>query len=276
MQKIKETIFLNGKFLSQLEAKTSILDPGFLHGFGLFETMRAYKNKIVYLHEHLQRIKDSSKVMGMRFPYSITQLKKIIRKTAGLNRFKDAYVRLTLWKAEQGTGASIIVKKYQPYTPRQYRKGFSAGISRFRQDEHSFLARIKSTSRLLYELSLQEAKGKGFDEAIILNSRGYITEGARSNLFLVKDNEIFTPSLECGCLGGITRRVVFGLAKKYSIKIYEGNFTAGDLNRADEAFLTNSLMGIMPLTSLERKIIGQHKCAKLTKFFTEKYRCLLK
>lgn len=273
---MEEKVFLNGKFLAINEAKISVLEPAFLYGIGLFETMRSYKNKIVYLDEHLQRIKKSCRFVGLEFPYALNKLKEIIKRTQELNGFFDAYVRLTLWKLEQGTGILISTKKYRPYSKKKYRNGFYAMISRFRQNENSFFARMKTTNRLLYELSFNEAERKDYDEAIILNNRGLITEASRSNIFLIKNNEIFTPSLECGTLDGITRKVILDLAKIYNIKAYEGNFTLQNLYDADEAFLTNSLMGVMPLTSIEENSIGKGKCGELTKFFIEKYNYLLK
>lgn len=273
---MNKVVFLNGKFLSTKEAKVSFFTPGLLSGWGLFETMRAYGNKIVYFNAHLKRIKDSSKLIGINLSYPLATLKKIIKKVVEINSFINTYVRLTLWKSEQGSDILVIAKKYQPHSGQKYRKGFSAKISRFKQNEDSFLARIKTTNRLLYELSFQEARAKGFDEAIILNYRGYIAEATRSNIFLVKNKELFTPALECGCLDGITRRVIVDLAKSHNFKIYEGNFTTQDLTSSDEAFLTNSLIGVMPLSSLEGKPIGDNRCGRLTQFFIKKYRCLLK
>lgn len=273
---MKGICFLNGKFLAINEAKISVQEPGFLLGFGLFETMRSYKNKIVYFDKHLERIKESSKLIKIGLSYSVDRLKGLIEKTIKMNGFQDACVRLTLWKKDTGVGILIRVKKYRPYTLQKYKKGFTAMISRFRQDEGSFLAKIKSTSRILYELAYREARLKGFDEAILLNNRGYIAEGTRSNIFFVKNNEIFTPSLDCGCLNGITRKVIFDLTRKYKISIYEGNFTLEDLYKAEEAFFTNSLMGIMPLASVKKKRIRQNpKKFKLTQFLIKGYNYLL-
>lgn len=269
-------IFLNGKFVTEKEAKISVLDPGFLYGLGLFETMRSYKNKILYLDAHLKRLQASCELIKIKLPYSSLKLKDIIRETVKINKFKDAYVRLTLWKSNPQTGILVLVKKYHPYPISKYKNGFSAGFSKFRQDENSLYSRLKTSNRLIYQLSLEEAGRKGFDEAVILNHRGYIAEGSRTNIFLVKDNAIFTPAIECGCLNGITRQVIFGLAKKNQIKVYTGNFTLTDLYSADEAFLTNSLMGIMPLVSLEKKKIGKGKCIRITKLLSKRYNCLLR
>lgn len=269
-------IFLNGKFVPQEEAKLSLLSPGFLYGWGLFETMRATNNKIVYFAAHLARLKKSSRLISLRFPYPPEKLKEIIRKAVKKSGFKDAYIRLTLWKENLGTSSSVIVRKYKPYPPQKYKRGIKVDVSVFRQSENSFFARIKTTNRLLYELSYLEAEKKGFAGSIILNNRGYITEASRSNIFFVKGNELFTPALSCGCLAGITRRVIFDLAYKYNIKVYEGNFTLQDLYRAEEVFFTNSLAGVMPVASINQETIGQGKCGRLTKFFIGKYHCLLK
>ena len=149
-------------------------------------------------------------------------------------------------------------------------------VSPLRQNEDSFLCRIKTANRLLYELTYIQAKKKGFDGSVILNSSGYIAEGTRSNIFFVKDDALFTPSLSCGCLDGVTRRVVFSLAKKYKIQVYEGNFILRDLLEAEEAFLTNSLVGIMPVASVDNKSIGKAKCRKLTESLIKRYNCLLR
>lgn len=269
---MKEVVFLNGRFTPSKEARLLVLTPGFLYGFGLFETMRSYYNRIAYLNQHLRRLNNSCKLMDMRLPYTITKLKEALIATVKINAIQDAHVRLTLWKSETGTDVLITARKYQPFPAVKYRKGFCAGISRFRQDENSYLAQLKTTNRILYQLSLKQAQARGFDETIILNHRGHIVEASRSNLFLVKERVLFTPDLKCGCLDGITRQVVFDLAKKYNIKIYAGSFTPQDLYDADEAFLTNSLMGIMPLGRVEKRPVFKCQYAKsLARFFMEKY-----
>lgn len=273
---MREMVFLNGKFLSIKEAKLPVVSPGFLYGWGLFETMRAYNNRIVYFDAHLDRLTRSARLLDIRCPYSLAKVKEIIYAAVKISGLRDAYIRLTLWKCEKGADTLIIARKYQPCSSRKYKKGFRASISPLRQNENSFLAQLKTTNYLLHRLAYAKAREKDFDEAIILNQKGNIAEASRSNLFFIKDKELFTPSLESGCLNGITRRVVFDLAKKYHIKAYEGNFCILDLYASDEAFLTNSLMGIMPLVSVEgRRIRRGRSRYKLTRFFIEKYKSLL-
>lgn len=268
-------VFLNGGYVPAEEAKITATIPGILHGFGLFETMRWYRGKIVYLDEHIERIMQSCRGLTIKIPYSINRIRRIIQETVKLNNLENAYVKLVLWKGNVGTEVLVIAKEYSPLPKYKYAKGYSVCISSFRQNEDYFLSRIKSTNRILYELSFQEAKGKGCDEALILNTRGFIAEGTRSNIFLVKDNRIFTPGLDCGCLAGVTRKVIFDLAGKNHLEAYESRFTVYDLYKANEAFLTNSLMGVMPITSVERQKIGNGKSGKVTRLLMQSYFKLL-
>jgi len=273
---MKEIVFLNGNFCGAAKACIPAEDPGLLQGIGLFETMRSRNRKIVYFDEHLTRIKNSCKLIDLKFPYSVSRLKNIIKKMVEINAVRDARVRLTLWGSKSGTSILVTAKKYNPFSLGKYKTGFTAEVAAFKQNEDSWLSQIKTTNRLYYELCLREAETLGFDEALIVNNSGYIAEATRSNIFLAKNNEIFTPYLKCGCLDGITRKAIFDLAKKYKIKAHEENFTLQDLYYADEAFLTNSLMGVMPLVSVEKNKIANGKRGKLTKVFINKYNLLFK
>jgi branched-subunit amino acid aminotransferase/4-amino-4-deoxychorismate lyase len=272
---MKEVVFLNGKFVSVNEAKVPILDPGFLPGYGVFETMRSYHHRIVYLNAHLERLKASCAAIGIKLSLTLPQLKACMYKTVRLNGCDDSYVKLTLWHAPGQAGVLIFATHYKPYSSKKYKAGFYAGISSLRQDESSFFAKIKTTNRLLFQLSYAQAVERKLDEALILNNRGYVCEGSRTNLFFIKNKELCTPSLGCGCLDGITRTVVLDIAKKHAIRVYEGGFTPFDVYKADEAFLTNSLIRVMPLASIEDKSIGSGKCGRLTAVFIKEYTTLL-
>ena len=274
---LKETAFLNGKFIPVEEAKVFLFQPGFLYGWGLFETMRSCEGKIVYLNEHIKRLQDSSRLIKIKVPYSAAKIKTAIHKTVELNELKDAKVRLNLWKAQRACEISITAEKYQPPPLGKYKKGFHCQISQAKCNEGSFLSGIKSQNYLIYQLARIQAKEKGFDEVIMLNNRKVLAEASRSNIFLVKAQDLFTPSLECGTLAGITRKAVFDLAEKLKIKIQEGEFSLQDLYHADEIFLTNSLMGIMPVASIE-EYWSPNKANKemLTQVFIKEYARLLK
>ncbi len=274
---MEEIVFLNGNFFPQSRASFPVTTPGILYGWGLFETMRLRKGKIVYFAEHIARIKRGCGSVNINFSFTPSGLRKIIKKLVKANALSDARVRLTVWKEAKNSAVILITaKKYQPFPAAKYKVGFSCTVSPFRQDEDSFLSRLKTTNRILFQLSHLDARKRGFDEAIILNNRGYLTEASRSNLFFVMRGCIFTPALECGCLGGITRKAVFDIARKHGIKIYEGNFTLKDLSAADEVFLTNSMMGIMPLRSVDGCPVGNRsREPKYIRLFGEEYGILL-
>jgi len=234
--------------------------------------MRSYNGYIIGLGEHLSRIKSSSSFLKMDFPYGQSKLKKIIRKVVRINGYSDAVVRLVISIDRRGhTSVLAEATRHKPLKPDKYKRGFRAAVSRFPQDQSSPLSRIKSTNRILYQLSLEEARRCGYDEAIILNNRGYITECTRSNIFFVRGKTIYTPSVACGCLKGVTRDKVRELAKKLGYKVYEGSFVVGDIIDSDEAFLTSSLIGVMPLVSIGRRIIGRRRCGATTTELIRRY-----
>ncbi len=276
MQNLKtgEVIFLNGEFLDTEDAKILSPSSGLFYGRGLFETMRSYNGKIIYLSKHLERLRSAAGLVNLKLSYPAAKLKKIIKEALHLSFFKDAYVKLILWKNGKAAEIALFVKNYKPPLGIKYKKGFSAAVSGFRQDGNSLLSRVKSLSRLMLELAKDEAKAKGFDEALLLNTEGYIAEGTRSNIFFVKNKVIFTPSLDCGCLNGITRNVIFDFAKKERLKIAEGKFILQDLYEADEAFLTNSLIGVMPLARVGNYKIAKGARGEITGYFIKKYKAL--
>lgn len=241
---------------------------------GVFETMRAHNKRVVYYGQHLKRITKAAKLMKIKIPYQPEKFVKLIQKKINHIRPEDAYVKLILSKAKPHTKVSLEVKKYAPFPARKYKAGFTVMVSSFWKDEKHPWAGIKTTDRLLYELSLHEASAKGFDEAIMLNSRGLIAEGTRTNIFFIKNKTLYTPALKCGCLAGITRQAVFDLAKKNKIKVKQGNFTVHDLLDADAAFLTNSLIGIMPLARIGQVKIGKGTNA-IIQLLSKKYNSLL-
>lgn len=280
---VKEKVFLNGKFISVERAKISPLCPGLLSAEGVFETMRSYKGAIVYFNQHLVRLYSSCRILKVKPPYPKSELKEVVLDTVKLNGFADSRIRITFWR--QGfkeksflsdMGVLILVKEYTPVSFSKYKKGFRICVSSERQNEYSLISNIKTINRCALELSFQEALRRGFDEAILLNTKGFIAEASRSNIFFVKANKLFTPSLECGCLPGITRQVVIDIAKRSGIKVIEGKFVLNHLYKAEEAFLTNSLIGVMPLTRVENKFIGKNQENWITALCSEKYGLFLK
>jgi len=281
--KVKEIVFLNGKFIPIKKALVSPLCPEMISAEGVFETMRSYKGAIVYLNRHITRLYSSCRKLKIKPPYSKIKLKGIIPNILKLNNFSDSRIRVAFWRKNpqvknlsSDIGVLISAKKYKPFPPAKYKKGFSVCVSSERQNEYSIICGIKTTNRFIFESSFQEAARRGFDEVLLLNTKGFITEASRSNVFFVKADRLFTPSLECGCLPGITRQAVIDIAKRSRVKVIEGKFILNDLYKAEEAFLTNSLIGVMPLTRVEHKFIGKNKENQITALCSEEYGRLLK
>jgi len=252
----KNLIYLNGEIIAESEARIPCLDPGFLYGQGLFETMRSYDGVVFQLDNHLRRLSDSLFMISIDLPYSLKELKEAIKLTLKANNLFSAYIRLNVWQGKDEANVCIITKEFNGYPEDLYKRGFKAKVMECRQNERSLLANIKSINYLQFYLSRIEAEGEGFDEAILLNSKDKLCEGSRSNIFLVKGDDIITPSLENGCLAGITRGAVIDLIKKSKYKFHEKNILLDDLLKADEAFLTGSLLEVMPLTSIDNQGIN--------------------
>ena len=233
---------------------------------GVFETMRIKEGKVVYFDRHIVRLKKSCSFFKISPPCSGAKLMRLVRGIIKKNNFKDARLKIIIRQVNRKADIQIKLCKYKPYPPKKYKEGFRVIVSSFRQKELK-LSRHKTIGRLLYDLSLEEAKKKGCDESLILNKFGHLAEASRSNIFFVKEGKLFTPSLTCGCLEGITRMAVMNIAARNKIKVCEGKFGLEDIICAAEAFLTNSLMGIMPIN---------RKCGPITKLLIKEYSCLLK
>ena len=282
---MSQCVYLNDKLVTVEEAKISVLDHGFLYGNGLFETMRAYNNyRIFRLRQHLDRLFRSVEAIRLNIGYSAEAIEKAIIGTLAANGLADAgYVRLTI---SQGTGAPgpdpttcekptllIVVKPFVPYPEVLYRNGASAIVSNIRRNTQSPIPRLKSLNYLENILARFQSRDVGAQESIFLDTDGYVAEGSMSNIFFVKSGELYTPSTKCPILPGITRAVVLEIASKIGITIREGQWTLEQLLTADEAFLTNSLMELMPLVQIDSAYINDGKPGEMTKKLMALYKC---
>jgi branched-chain amino acid aminotransferase len=212
-------------------------------------------------------------------------LSKAIEDIIRLNRIEDARIRLTVSAGEGSQTPDlhsclkpaifIIAAKYTAYPPEVYEKGYSAVISSFHRNSQSLLAGIKSTCYLESLLARQEAKNGGADDALLLNEKGFVAETSSSNIFTVRGSTMMTPREECGVLPGITRGAVLEIAPSLSLKTMETDIRLDELQTIDEAFLTNSLMGIMPLTRINGNPVGSGKPGVTTRNLMVAYNNLL-
>jgi branched-chain amino acid aminotransferase len=284
---MEEIVYLNGELVPRSKARVSVFDHGFLYGYGLFETMRAYRGKIFLLERHLRRLADSAELIGMGSGLAGIDLGKACRETLEANGLEDARLRLTVSNGEVDAfpwaGVSraptvvVTASPYTPFTAEKYRQGFKVGVSSVRRCQQSLVSRIKSANSLVSVLARIEAVAAGLDEALLLNDRGFIAEGGGSNVFFVKDSGLVTPSLESGILPGITRGVVIELAEALGIAVAEGDVSLADLKRCNEAFFTNSMIEIMPLVMVrddrgQNMTIGSGEPGEVTKKLMAAYK----
>jgi len=277
---MEQIVYLNGSLMPRSQARISPFDLGFLYGYGLFETMRAYSGRIFRLDSHLERLSKSAQLLGL--PQNAFNLKNACYDTLKANKLSDARIRLT---ASIGEGEAkpdplrnpkptvlVVATSYTPPSAETYKKGFKSVVSSIRQNSQSPLSRLKTLNYLNQLLARKEAKEKGAGEAILLNERGFLCEGSTSNIFLVSRGTLTTPSEESGCLPGITRQVVIELAQELGLKVAEREVRLEELLNADEAFLTGSLIELMPLTEVNGKPIDKGKRGKVTERLMATYK----
>ena len=169
----------------------------------------------------------------------------------------------------------VTAQNLVPLPPEKYESGFKAALSSLRRNSQSPLSRLKSTCYMENILARMEARAAGYDEAILLNERGYVSEGSTSNIFLVTKGKLVTPSLESGVLPGITREAVLEIAQASNIKTVERQVELKELIEAEEAFITNSILELMPLTCFDGKPIGTGKAGQLSKTLMAAYKELV-
>ena len=282
-----EVVYLNGSLVSAAEARVSVFDHGFLYGYGLFETMRAYNGRIFLLDRHLNRLHTSAGAIGLSGLLTGIDLEKACKDTLEANGLENARLRLTVtggesethpWEGRVGQPTIVITAgSYEGIPPERYEKGYKIGLSSVRRCKESRLSYLKSTSYLGSVVGKIEAAGQNLDEALLLNNDGYLAEGGSSNIFFVRSSRLVTPSLGSGILPGITRELVIELAEKLHIPVTEGTVGITIIRQCDEAFLTNSVMEIMPITSAGDKsgravIVGSGKPGPVTGKLMAAYR----
>lgn len=267
-------VYLNGKIVPSKEALVSVFDHGFLYGDGIYETMRVYDRVIFMLNEHLQRLHRSASLIGLTIPIDADGLKIAIYETLIANALGNAYVRLTISRGQGELGldpdlcpqatVAIIAQELREYPKAYYENGISFIIPNTRRNlKEAVNPQIKSLNFLNNILAKIEAKKQGAYEAVMLNARGKLTEGTICNLFFYKDGVVCTPSLACGILDGITRGIVIELAGREGLSVKEGAFTRADLYSAEEVFVTNTTMEVMPVSKVDSQKYSVGRISRL-------------
>ena len=280
-------VYINGKFYSEKNSKISVFDHGLLYGDGVFEGIRAYHGRVFKLKEHIDRLFYSAKAILLNIPMSKQQLMDATVETCRKNNLSDGYVRLVVTRGAGTLGLNpnrcsnpqviIIADTIQLYPASLYKKGMEiVTVATTRNHHNAVNPAIKSLNYLNNILAKIEANTAGYEEAIMLNSEGYVAECTGDNLFIIKDNQMFTPSLSSGALHGITRQTSIDLVGELGVSTSEPNLTRYDLYNADECFLTGTGAEIVPVVKIDERKIGDGKPGKITKKLVKAYQELTK
>lgn len=287
MNKKKElVVYINNEYFPESEAKISIFDHAFLYGDGVFDTCCALNGRIFKLDEHIDRLFASARAIRLEIPLHKDKLKKAVIETVKRNNLKDAYIKIIVTRGVGGPildprtckkpNIIIFTKPYlQLIKSEKAKKGIKAITSTYRRTPFVCLdPKIKCLNYLNLILMKLEAIEKGAEDAICLDIDGYVCEAPGFNVFIVKNNEIYTPP-PTNILVGITRQIVIEIAEKIGIKVMEKNLTLYDAYNADEIFICGTAGGIIGVTELDGIKIGKGNVGQITKKISSLYFKLL-
>jgi len=234
-------ILFDGQYL---KVNTQIIDaftPGTFQAKGVFETMLGSKGTVLDTDVHLKRLRAGLKILGVKTPsINPSVLKEVLRR----NHCLRGRVRLMVWQAGKQTHVMVVALPYKIPNKEIYR----VCLVRTYRSADNRRANVKSLDYGLFAQAHAKAQAKGFDEALLLNRKGHIFEASRANIFWINGKVLYTPPLSSGCLNGITRQQVIRQVGNLRISVKERNLTPEILKKADAAFLTNSLIGIKPIS----------------------------
>ena len=279
-------IYIDGKFYSKENAKISVFDHGLLYGDGVFEGIRSYDRRVFKLSEHIDRLIESAKSIMLEIPLNKEQLIKAVTQTLKINNLDNAYIRLIVTRGEgdlgldprkcyKGACVIIIADKIALYPQKLYNNGLAiVTVPTVRNLPEALNPQIKSLNYLNNILAKIEATNCGSDEAIMLDSLGYVAECTGDNIFVVKNGHLYTPPQCMGTLRGITRDSILEIARKNKIPAHEHVITRHEVYISDECFLTGTAAEIIPVVKVDSRVIGNGKPGKLTLSLMKKFKQL--
>ena len=279
-------IYIDGKLYDKENAKISVFDHGLLYGDGVFEGIRMYNGKIFKYVEHIDRLFESARAIGIRIPMSKKEVIKAMEDTLKANDLKDGYVRLLVTRGIGDLGLDpklcempsviIIADKIQLYPPEIYEKGLeliTAATPRNHQEALS--PRIKSLNYLNNIMAKMEGHQANVREVVMLNLDGYVCECSADNILLVKNGVLKTPPASAGILKGITRDTIMEIAQESGTEVREENITRFDLYVADEVFLCGTAAELIAAVKIDGRVINDGKPGPVFKELLGKFRELV-
>lgn len=277
----KEIASINGEIFDLKDAKISVLDHCFLYGDGVFEGIRLINKKILLHKEHMERLYNSASIVRIPMMPKDEYEKQLFAavKASGIDY---GYIRVVVTRGTGDLGINpakcsnsklvIIVANLQLFPEGLYEKGLKVIAARTRKTPYaSFDCGVKSCNYINNVMAAWEVVDRNADEAIMTDENGIVSEGTADNIFGIKDNVLFTPSMETNCLGGITRAKIMEIAKSQGMEVIEGRFTPRDFMSADEIFLTGTGAGIIPVAKIEHLTVGSGRIGEKTRRLRQEY-----
>lgn len=265
---MKIVCYIDGRKVTKSKAKISVFDNSLFYADGLFETFMAFGDNIIFLKDHLSRLKKGAELIDLKIPVSEKKLVTWLNRANAANTASIKKIRLTITAGETTFWAGkpsrprviIIVTDYKmPTSP------FRLSVSPYRIDHASPFRNVKTLSFIIEMTSRKHAYSSKYDDAILLSRNGYIAETTSANIFWVKNGTLYTPPLEAGCLEGMIRKHIIAIAKSNNIPIVEKRSRLRTLLKADEIFVSSSLKLIIPVISITTDKTYRYKSGRLTR-----------
>jgi len=280
-------IYINGEFFDKKDAKISVFDHGLLYGDGVFEGIRSYNRLVFKLEEHIDRLYESAHGIMLKIDFSKKQMIKAVLDTLKLNKLDESYIRLIVTRGIGDLGLDprkcknasliIITDKIQLYPEKLYKEGLKLiTVATPRNIPEALNPQIKSLNYLNNILAKIEAINLGYEEALMFTASGYVAEGTGDNIFIIKGKDLITPPAYLGILKGITRDACMDIGKKMGLDVKEDVLTRHNLFTADECFLTGTAAEIIPVVSIEKRVVGTGKPGKITLKLMKEFKELTK
>ncbi len=276
-------IYVNGELVPRVEAKVSVFDSGFVLGDGVWEGLRVHKGKIAFLAEHLDRLYEGAKALDMDVGLVPTELESALYDTLAANKMiDDVHIRLMVTRGLKATpyqdprvtvgpATVVIIPEYKTPDPAAREKGlrlFTAHVRRGYPDVQD--PKLNSHSKLNCILACIQAAKAGADEALMLDPHGFVATCNSTHFFIVRKGEVWT-STGGFCLGGITRGKVIELCRANDIPVFEKNFSLTDVYGAEEAFVTGTFAGLVPVHEVDGRVIGDGARGPRTRALQDAY-----
>lgn len=281
-------IWMNGRFVPFRQARVHVLTHALHYGTAIFEGIRCYATPqgpaVFRLRDHLARLYRGAKVYGIRIPYTIEKLERATLRLIKVNKTDRAYIRPIVYMGYKEIGLSmdrapvdvaVIAVRFDRYfSSAQQRRGLRCRISTWtRQLQQALSPHVKASANYLNStLAKMEAEREGYDEAIMLNHEGHVSEGTGENIFIARKGKLITPPFYDDILGGVTRESVIEMARDMELVVEEKSILRDELYTADEVFLTGTAAEILHVQSVDKIRIGNGKAGPITRALQEKFR----